>query len=306
MNFTIINNSGGNHGHQLKDRIGSYTIGKVLGLQYHHTYYKYLDFFLPHSFFKQNVNTLRRVQPVVVEGPYWGGISDHHEFEEKFKKIKKDSSALYKFSNALRVHPFQTIAWFDRKLINEDIFREVCSTLTEAFYHDKERREPENNVTEVCVHVNLHHNQGSVPEAVRYQFPIDYYLRIVEQLKEFVSGKLKINVYAEETNSALVARYFPDIEFNLHIGPDREKRDLKRIHSIFKDFVDTDILVCSNSSFSVVASYFRHADPSKITVYKPHAHLKDLGKFTNMIETDGEGTLQSTPESWLTNYVSLK
>ena len=297
MNYTIINNSGGNHGHQLKDWIGSYTIGEILGLQYHHTYYEYLDFFLPHSFFKQN-NKLKNMRAVVIDGPLWGGIADYADFKEEFKTIEKDVDTLYQFSHALRVHPFQTIAWLDNHLIKKDIFRKVCSILESAFYHNKERRKPEHDITDVCVHVNLRHNQGTGPRAVRYRFPADYYLRIVEQLQESVPGKLRINIYTEETNSALVEQCFPDTEFNLHIGPDREKRDLKKIHSIFKDFVDTDILVSSNSSFSVVASYFRQPDSKKITVYHPHAHLKDLGKFDNMIETNGEGTIQTYPESW--------
>ena len=45
MDYTIEFNSGGNHGHQLKDALGGFTIGHLLNLNYIHTPYSYLDFF---------------------------------------------------------------------------------------------------------------------------------------------------------------------------------------------------------------------------------------------------------------------
>ena len=45
MDFTIEFNSGGNHGHQLKDALGALTIGHLFNLNYVHRPYSYLDFF---------------------------------------------------------------------------------------------------------------------------------------------------------------------------------------------------------------------------------------------------------------------
>ena len=45
MDFTIEFNSGGNHGHQLKDALGGITIGHLFNLNYVHRPYPYLDFF---------------------------------------------------------------------------------------------------------------------------------------------------------------------------------------------------------------------------------------------------------------------
>ena len=68
--------------------------------------------------------------------------------------------------------------------------------------------------------------------------------------------------------------------------------DDEYIHSIFKDFVDSDILVCSNSGFPVVATYFRILDSNKITIYHPHLHLNNLDGYKNCIPTDNEGNLK--------------
>ncbi|MCG8309857.1 MAG: hypothetical protein MI975_20845 [Cytophagales bacterium] len=45
MDFTIEFNSGGNHGHQLKDALGGLTAGCLFDLKYVHTPHKYLDYF---------------------------------------------------------------------------------------------------------------------------------------------------------------------------------------------------------------------------------------------------------------------
>ena len=295
MNYTIKNNSGGNHGHQLKDWMGSYTIGTLLGLDYYHTEYEYLNFFLPKGYFKNAVSDLQKDNCINIGGPIWGGIDDYDEFKNRFKDVKINQDALYVFKNALRVHPFQTIDWFQKKYINQNIFEKVCKELKNAFYFDKERKQT-NDILNVCVHVNLHENTGETSVNPRFKFSVDYYHKIINQLEKTSKKKLDLNIYAEKTNSDIIREEFADKKFKLHIGEDREiyrdSKDYTYIHSIFKDFVDSDILVCSNSSFSVVATYFRILDSNKITIYHPHLHLNNLGDYKNCIPTDITGNFK--------------
>ena len=293
MNYTIINNSGGNHGHQLKDWIGGYTIGKLLGLKYYHTNYDYLDYFLPNEFFKNQVSDLKKYKIVQKTGPLWHGIQEFTKFKTSFNDIKMDSNTLYEFRRALRVYPFQTINWFNKKDITIDIFKEVCLDLKNIFYYNKENKQTKSNEQNVCIHVNLAYTNGKTPNDPRYRFPVEYYLNIADQLEKTTKKKLKFNIYAEEINSDIIIKNFTDKKYTLHIGANRneqnEGNNMEHIHSAFKDFIDSDILVCSNSSFSVVAAYFRFADPSKVTIYHPHNHLRGLDGYKNFIETDPNG-----------------
>jgi hypothetical protein len=296
MNYTIRNSSGGNHGHQLKDWMGSYTIGTLLGLNYYHYDHKYLNFFLPKSYFKNVVSDLQKNNYIEIKGPTWDGINNYNEFKNRFKDVKINQNDVYVFQNAMRVHPFQTIDWFQKKYINENIFEKVCKELGNAFYFDKERKQT-NDILNVCVHVNMHRNTGHTSADPRFKFSIDYYHAIIRQLEKTSKKELDINIYAEETNSDIIREAFADKKFKLHIGKNREvhrkSRDFTYIHSIFKDFVDSDILVCSNSSFSVVATYFRILESNKITIYHPHAHLNNLGDYKNCIPTDSAGNFKT-------------
>ena len=295
MNYTIRTN-GGNHGHQLKDWMGAYTIGVLLGLEYYHTNYEYLNFFLPSDYFKKNISTLKKENNIYIKGPLWQGITDYNEFKKKFNKIKKDPQSLYIFKKSIRVHPFQTIDWFNKKYIKKNVFEEVCNDVTKAFYSNKEKKQTNSDVLNVCVHVNLYENTGKSPNQPRFRFPVEYYLRIIEQLETTYKKQLSFNIYAEKTNSDIVKKAFSDKKFKLHIGEDRDFyrsiKNFETIHSIFKDFVDADILVCSNSSFSVVASYFRVLDKNKITIYHPHTNLSNLNDYKNCIATDTTGVFK--------------
>lgn len=291
MHYTIRNTEG-NHGHQIKDWIGSYTIGALLGLDYYHTEYEYLNFFLPKGYFKNAVSDLQKDNYINIKGPIWGGIDNYNEFKNRFKDVKINQDALYVFQNALRVQPFQTIDWFQKKYINQNIFEKVCKELKNAFYFDKERKQT-SDILNVCVHVNLYENTGQSSFEPRFRFSVDYYHTIIKQLEKTSKQKLDINIYAEKTNSDIIREEFADKKFKLHIGEDREtyrkSKDYTYIHSIFKDFVDSDILVCSNSSFSVVATYFRVLDLNKITIYHPHRDLNNLDDYKNCIPTNIKG-----------------
>ena len=295
MNYTIKNEVG-NHGHQLKDWMGSYTIGALLGLNYYHTDYTYLNFFLPKGYFKKAVSDLQKDNYIDIKGPIWGGIDNYNNFKDRFKDIKINQDSLYVFQDALRVHPFQTIDWFQKKYINQNIFEKVCNELKNAFYFDKERKQT-SDILNVCVHVNLHETTGKSSNHTRFRFPVDYYHKIINQLEKTSKKKLDINIYAEKTNSDIIREEFADKKFKLHIGENRNtyrvSKDYTYVHSIFKDFVDSDILVCSNSSFSVVATYFRVLDLNKITIYHPHRDLNNLGDYKNCIPTDIKGDFLS-------------
>jgi hypothetical protein len=93
MDFTIEFTSGGNHGHQIKDALGGLTIGKLLGLNYVHTPYPYLDFFA----IGYNQRTICKEERshvynkvVRIPGPLWCGLDSYEEFVNHFGKLSPE------------------------------------------------------------------------------------------------------------------------------------------------------------------------------------------------------------------------
>lgn len=89
--LTSRNTSGGFHGHQLKDLIGGYTIAKVFGFKYVHTYYPYLEFF-GIGFGETLINDLdEEINYTRVGGPFWNGANFENS-QKIFGNIKQDLS----------------------------------------------------------------------------------------------------------------------------------------------------------------------------------------------------------------------
>jgi hypothetical protein len=223
----------------------------------------------------------------------FNGVETYKEFLDVTKKFKIDDNTLITFEDAFRIHPFQTINWFNKKEINKNIFSEVCSDVEKFFYSNK-KNEKLSDLLTVCIHVHLHKAGGGRSSSPRYAFSLEYYENIMMQL-EYIYGKDKLNfrLYAEESNSEImIDRFAYKKNVTYVIGKNRGPCEFEYIHTIFKEMVDSDILVCSNSSFSVVATYFRVKNKNKITIYHPHSHLNNLYEFSNCISTDINGCLE--------------
>lgn len=287
----------------MKDLLGGITIGKIFDFKYVHTCYPYLDFFalgqdeLKICEINEEINYLR------YGGPFWGGMSlvnAQNLFDDIAEKFK-EKDCLVTFENALRIHPCQTIKWFNEGLIEKNIFKKILEETTRKFetkhYGRKTYFEPG------CIHIAIHINRGAdydsvkYPEHfanhenVRYMFPLAYYKRIVDQISEKLGDKKHIfHIYTEKLNSEEIVKEFVGRENTiLHIGENRGEGNNQLAHEIFYHFVKSDVLVTSNSSFSVMASYFRD---KKITIYHPHAHLFGLPE-DRFLATDPEGSFNS-------------
>jgi hypothetical protein len=303
MDFTIEFTSGGNHGHQLKDALGALTIGRLFNLDYVHTPYNYLDFFglgFKYPAIEKADRQFKYKKIVRVEGPLWCGIDDYDQLLEYFKKAlpETDSDTLIIFENALRIHPFQTIPWYLAGRTQRNIFTEIQQEVSSNFneLHSLEIKKFRSPI-EVAVHINrgMDYDREKFPQhftspfAVRFMFDMDYYENIILHIeKAYGVGDVFFTIYTENQNAEDILRRFENRNnTKVLLGSDREEKNYDQIHSIFKSFVEADILVCSNSSFSVMCAYFRKG---RKTVYHPHLQLRYLPE-PNYIKTEDDGSL---------------
>ena len=303
MDFTIEFTSGGNHGHQLKDALGAMTIGRLFDMNYIHTPYEYLDFFgigYDYPIVEKTERKSKYKNIIRVEGPLWSGIEDYDEMVSYFQKKlpKHDDNTLVIIENALRIHPFQTIPWFKQGRLKYDIFSTMQKELSENFLQ-KHSIIPKTQ--KLPIQVAMHINRGtdydpmkfpvhfSSPYAVRYMFDMDYYENILIHIeKAYGIGNVETKIYTEEANSEdILKRFEKRPHTQVMIGSNREQQNFDLVHDIFQAFVEADILVASNSSFSVMCTYFRK---DRTTIYHPHLQLRHLPK-PNYIPTTEMGEI---------------
>lgn len=302
--FTIDHNSGGNHGHQLKDTLGGLTIGELLGLKYIHTPYEYLEFF------KVGYNTpvlevynrnkdFHEIE--ILSGPVWDGIDSYEDFQERFCSIKfqKNKKKLFIFEKALRVHPFQTIPWYNSSLIANNVFDVISKMVSHNFNEAHRIAESKTDPITVAIHINRGVDFDPIKKpkhfentfAVRYMFPLDYFENVMMQISDFFYNKrVQFNIYTEKYNSEeIVNRFSSRKDTHIYLGPNRKEKNNAAIHKIFLEFIRSDILVTSNSSFSAICCYYRRG---KKTIYHPHKHMNYLPE-PEFIATTSEGYLNN-------------
>ncbi len=303
MDFTIVNNSGGYHGHQIKDVLGGICIGKLLGLRYRSMRYAYLDHFSigDHadslSWWQRRMG-YKRVRRV--SGPLWDGISDYEEALAYFAPIiDAPDGTLLLFDKALRIHPHQTIPWYDEGKLKNNIWREIVHQ-TSRNYQERHQLTVAKGPIRVAMHISrgVDYNRDRFPEhfsssyQVRYMFSMEYFLRITEQIvSHYGENEVVIDIFTEQLNSEDVSRAFSALPYaTVHIGKNRKEKDDRLIHGIFNRFVMADILVTCNSSFSAMCSYFREG---KTTIYHPHLHLEYL-PAPEYLATDEHGNFDTS------------
>lgn len=303
MDFTIEFTSGGNHGHQLKDAIGGLTIGRLFNLNYIHTPYSYLDYFglgYKYPVIEKENRKLHYETIVHVEGPLWSGIEDYDDLLEYFSKAlpENNDTTLVVLQNALRIHPFQTIPWYQQGKIKTNIFAQIQEEMSHNFNEIHNLTLTQNQYPlQVAVHINRGTDYDkekfpkhfSSPYAVRYMFDMDYYENIIQHIeKAHGEGNVKFTIYTEKENAEdIITRFGNRKHTKVQLGSNREEKNYDQIHAIFKAFVTAAILVCSNSSFSVMCAYFRK---DRKTVYHPHLQLRHLPE-PNYVKTNEDGSL---------------
>lgn len=319
--LTVICNSGGYHGHRLKDMLGGITIAKLFDFTYAHTSDEYLEFF-GIGYGEISVKDLNKdIKRITIKGPEFGGLSYKKAVKifGRFQKKFKGKECLIVLERAMRIHPCQTIQWYNDGLINKNIFEEVTREISAKFDITHRNRNTYFNKNEIniAMHINRgidyldsrHHRN---PSSVRYMFPMEYYANIVFNIaKNIKNNTYKIHIYTEKFNSEEIVNTFNHRKnIILHLGPERNymypyesiylnsKRlpyilvcqEDRQIHNIFYHMVKSDILVTCNSSFSVMAGHFRS---SGFTIYHPHTHYFDLPR-DRYIATDINGNFDTT------------
>jgi hypothetical protein len=289
MYGTVINNSGGYHGHQIKDVLGAKTIMSLFDLTYLHTPYPYLDNFALQgnteklSKWRRHLG-FRRV--IRIKGPHWDGFPEHDKAKAHFNDLigVKDAKTLYVFEMAARIHPFQTIPWYQKGLIEKDIFTSIAkeTTLNYHNHHGLSMAFNGEGPLRVAMHISrgVDYNKDRFPEHfedsynVRYMFPLSYFDKVLEQLQGSLDKPFEVDIYTEALHSDEIVDHFGAREnCKVHVGNNRKEKNHDLIHEIFKAFITADILVACNSSFSAMAAYFRHGKPM---IYHPHRHLDHL------------------------------
>jgi len=298
MDFTIINNTRGYHGHQIKDLLGGRCIGELYDLNYLASRYPYLDQFALNrnmtamSWWKRHFGykQVRRVP-----GPLWDGISDYEAARSYFAEaFDVPDQTLLIFEQALRIHPHQTIPWYESGKIKTNIWRKLVNQTSQNYREIHPSITPTGPVR-VAMHVSrgADYNRERFPEHfedsynVRYMVPMEYFVHIAERLIDHIGGEdIIIDVYTESQNSEDIVGAFAQMsQATVHIGSNRKQKNHHLIHAIFGAFVKADVLVACNSSFSAMCSYFR---AGKTTIYHPHRHLDHL-PAPEFIATDTTG-----------------
>ncbi len=291
VDLTVVNNSGGFHGHQLKDVLGGIAIAKIFGFNYVRRKNPYLDFFGV-GCDRPVASPLRYLfhKKIRINGPVWNGL-DYKKANKIFGDINKkygNRKCLLMLGNAMRVHPCQTIKWYEDGLIKRNVFQEIVDETSRDFMH--KNSEMVSTISEKgCVNVTVYINRGTWydiarrrnlkclkdPKVPRYFFPMSYYKRILEQLrKSFHGRKMHVHIYTEKTNSGEIFEAFSkEKDVTVHAECDRAERKHDNVYQIFYNMVESDVMVTCSSAFSVVATYFRK---DGMVIYHPHMHLFDL------------------------------
>ena len=308
MYATTLHNSGGYHGHQIKDELGGRTLAMLFDLKYLQTPNVYLnDYGISTETLlvdRLRLKIKKRLSSVNISGPYWDGFCDYPELQNLIGTQLQDISenSLIIFENACRVFPHQTIPWFDSGLIETDIFNHIRRDFSQRFraQHNLTTQVHTQNQIQVAIHINRgsdaniewypeHYADSANP---RYIFEMEYFTNIISQLRQFFGfGNIVFNVYTETSGSEDIVNSLSEMgDVAIRLGSDRETKKNESIIDIFREFATADILVTCNSSFSAVCSYYRHGLQ---TIYHPHKHLEFLPEG-DFLKTDLTGIFDNS------------
>jgi hypothetical protein len=299
--YLTLVNKGGNHGHQIKDVLSALAICKVFEFKFVHTEHEYLDFFAIGDGEERVESLSRGIERFVISRPSYKGMTwdEANNLFSPLQEACKDKDCLIVIEGAVRIHPCQTIGWRQAGLIERDVYGEIVSETSGKFVrrHSHKPTSFREGTLNVAVHIDRgwQFNREKFPKLFeisrskkpRYMFPIEYFERIVSQLNSVLGDReFDIHIYTERANSEEIIDTFAGQEHvTMHVGDNRKQKNYRQIHDIFFHFVKCDLLVTCNSSFSVVATYFRSGKPS---LYHEHSHLFDLpGDFNLATDLDG-------------------
>lgn len=299
--------SKGNHGHQLKSLFGIYMMAKIIGAEYVHTDYPYLDFFALGDGEKKVGDLNKDIRTFLIEDMPVRNLRDASLCEKVWKEtldkildIKNSSvgDCLIVIGDNMRFfEPEKIISLIKKGKMEKDVFDETSREVSgkyfkKNFFHttcfDKKK-------LSIAMHINrgIDYDRIKYPQHfsdsrnARFIFPMAYYKEIKKNLDDmFLPEKYDLHIYTERLNSEEIVEVFGPMEnVILHIGDNRDQRNYGQVHGIFDHFVKSDIFVACNSSFSMTACYFRHGRP---IIYHPNKYLGETS-YANYIPTDLSG-----------------
>ena len=290
MRFKVTLSTKGNHGHQLKDAIGGILFGRISGWELTNFQSEYLAF----SGINRIGSKMRLIDRAMllgsaysINGPYWEGFDKWTSLQGVIGfhkgRISRRNARFVNVQDATRVHPHQAKKFFLDGRFEKDYCNELLNELQAAYNAENTCLEKPTDIVNICAHFNRgidfdNKNTSAFidPSAPRYFFPIEYYKTIFSKIRSTLTEKkLEFHIYTEEYNSdALDFAFLEESDVTIIKGRNRSVIQPKEVERIFNAFVKADILVSSNSSFSVTASYFR----SGPTIFHPHDHLNVLNE----------------------------
>ena len=302
-----LDNNKGNHGHQLKDVFAVINTAKILDFKYVHTMCEYLDFF-GLGFGEISVLDLPSdIKTVTIEGS-----TDHKITQkERIGFIEKVMEILFEIKKTQKNDCLVVINCRSQRgrlcspcgkskfgiKSNENIFNKIVFETTEKFKKKHSNRKVyfDNKKISVAMHISRGQDYDkdkypkhfSYHEECRYMFPMHYYVNIIKNLENVIDKKsYELHIYTEKLNSEEIMDAFRGKKnVIIHMGDNRDQKNYDQIYDIFYHFVQSDILITCNSSFSTVANYFRYDKP---TIYHPHFAFSDISSCDH-IPTDEEG-----------------
>jgi hypothetical protein len=305
--FTVRNTSGGFYGHQLKDWIGGYTLGKLLNLNYVHTYYPYLEYF-GLGMGKRSIQEIDcKVDSIVIKGPYWDGINFDliNDIRERYAEYELNNrDLLIYFENALRLFPYKVYEYNKSGLLKNNLFDEITYELTKNFesFNRNTNDYFDNSYINIALQIRLgdandkkrHPEHFTNPMNVRYQYPMEHYVKIINSLNNIKTNKPKqFHIYTDgyKNEGIGIFNHFKNVQ--IHCSFEENRNANSEAYEDFLHMVRSDLLVATTSSFSSMAAHFRRG---KITLYHPHKHLPILPD-KDYLAIDVEGSFEKEPIS---------
>jgi len=313
MKYIVNVNCGGNHGHKLRNYISTYIISQLFNnVKYLHINDGVTDSygigfneeFWDFQYLQNSVPYLLGNWSEPNTTPNWKGEVRMMDIAELLKEDGKD----YIFVARNYVFFPHTVKY----LIDNNIipfrdynlfFNELSKKLTEKYNHTNIHTHTTPVYNKDIINIAVHINRGSdvcSPTSMRatnsdlerFQFKLEYFDKIIQQITDFLNTKNKkfmFYIYTEALNSEEIVTYFLNREnIQVCIGCNRgtrELRDLNLIERIFHSFVQCDILVTCNSSFSMTSTFLRYKKPF---IFKEHTPFRTM-PYDWALTTDEQG-----------------
>lgn len=279
MIFITHEKSIGRAGHQFKDALTPLIIAEIFGFTYVYPEYPVLEVFNLGEGALRRTGLREEIQIAEIQGPHWKGVPFDTLMSDFSNLIlqHKDADCLILLTNSYRVQLFQAYEWYQKGQLVNNVYDRVVHKLRSNF---ELRNPPDTNSAghhqiKIAVHIrrgDVADRKGRVPTSQHYAHGMEYYDRILDQLKSHLRHReLDIRIFTERLHAEDVVAYCeksPGI--SLQQGGKNEFAD----H--FKQMVYSDILVVSNSSMSQMAGYLSEG----LKIYHPNDQYRDLPEDT--------------------------